>query len=140
VFGVQRSVISRDNLLDIKRLNMLSFNYLTFQKKLMMPACATPKTIADQAAIRTLFLPVPDTDFREVRDYLAEVDDLARFAPEIITAIEAWLDLHARQKKSLRLADRKFHESKTRDIPRGTCVLSVVENRVFGCPCGYPGI
>jgi len=42
---------------------------------------------------------------------------LARFAPEIITAITADLDLHARQKKSLRLADRKFFESRTRDIP-----------------------
>jgi len=93
---------------------MLAFNYLTLPKELTMPACATPKTIADQATIRNLFLPVPDTDFR---DYLAEVDDLARFAPEIITAIEADLDLHAREKKSLRLADRKFHESKTRDIP-----------------------
>jgi len=73
-----------------------------------------PKTIADQATIRNLFLPLPDTDFRE---YLAEVDDLARFAPEIITAITADLDLHARQKNSLRLADRKFFESRTRDIP-----------------------
>ena len=42
---------------------------------------------------------------------------LARFAPEIITAITADLDLHARQKNSLRLADRKFFESRTRDIP-----------------------
>jgi len=79
-----------------------------------MPACAASKTIADQATIRNLFLPLPDTDFRE---HLAEVDDLAQFAPEIITAITADLDLHARQKKSLRLVDRKFFESRTRDIP-----------------------
>jgi len=45
VFGVQRSVISRDNPFDEKRRNMLAFNYLTLQKELMMPACATPKTI-----------------------------------------------------------------------------------------------
>ena len=136
MFGVHSSVISRDNPLDITRRNILALNYLKPLKELMMPACAASKTIADQATIRNLFLPLPDTDFRE---HLAEVDDLAQFAPEIITAITADLDLHARQKKSLRLADRKFHESKTRDIPRGTCVLSVVENRVFGCPCGYPG-
>ncbi len=30
-----------------------------------MPACATPETIADQATIRNLFLPVPDTDLRD---------------------------------------------------------------------------
>ncbi len=87
---------------------MLAFNYLTLPKELMMPACATPKTIADQTTICNLFLPLPDTDFR---DYLAEVDDLARFAPEIITAINADLDLRAREKKNLRLADRKFQDN-----------------------------
>jgi hypothetical protein len=30
-----------------------------------MPACATRKTITDQATIRNLFLSVPDTDFRD---------------------------------------------------------------------------
>ncbi len=48
-----------------------------------MPACATQETIADPASMRNLILPVPDTDFRE---FLGEVDELARFAPEIITA------------------------------------------------------
>ena len=60
-----------------------------------MPACATQKMIADEPTISNLFLPVPDTD---LRDFLDEVDDLARFAPEIITAIEADLDAHARKK------------------------------------------
>jgi hypothetical protein len=79
-----------------------------------MPACATKETLTDQPTICNLFLPVPDTDFR---DFLEEVDELARFAPEIIKAIEADLDLHAREKKSLRLADRKFIESQTTDLP-----------------------
>ena len=79
-----------------------------------MPACATQKTIADQPPISNLFLPVPDTDFR---DFLDEVEELARFAPEIITAIEGDLDAHARQKKKLRLEDRKFYESRTDDFP-----------------------
>jgi len=92
---------------------MIVFNYLTLQKELMMPACATPKSLADQTTICNLFLPLPDTDFR---DYLAEVEDLARFAPEIIMAINADLDLRAREKKSLRLADRKFQESRTRKL------------------------
>ena len=38
------------------------------------------------APIINLFLPVPDTDFR---DFLDEVAELARFAPEIITAIDS---------------------------------------------------
>ena len=79
-----------------------------------MPACATQKTIADQPSISNLFLPVPDTDFR---DFLEEVAELARFAPEIIVAIEGDLDAHAREKKKLRLADRKFYESRTEDLP-----------------------
>jgi len=79
-----------------------------------MPACATQKTIADQPPISNLFLPVPDTDFR---DFMDEVEELARFAPGIITAVEADLDAHARRKKKLRLEDRKFFESQTEDFP-----------------------
>lgn len=45
------------------------------------------------------------------------MDKLARFAPEIITAIGADLDMYAREKKSLRLADRKFFESQTAELP-----------------------
>ncbi len=37
-----------------------------------MLACTTQKTITDQPAISNLFLPVPDTDFR---DFLDEVAD-----------------------------------------------------------------
>ena len=79
-----------------------------------MPACATQETIADQPSISNLFLPVPDTDFR---DFLDEVAQLLRFAPAIITAIEGDLDAHAREKKRLRLEDRKFFESQTDDLP-----------------------
>jgi len=79
-----------------------------------MPACATHKKIADQPSNRNLILPVPDTDFS---DFLDEVDELVRFAPEIITAIDDDLDAHAREKKKLRLEDRKFFESRTEDLP-----------------------
>jgi hypothetical protein len=64
--------------------------------------------------VGNLILPVPDTDFRE---FLDEVEELARFAPEIIAAIETDLDAYAREKKSLRLADKKFMESRTADLP-----------------------
>ena len=79
-----------------------------------MPARATQRTIADPPPMSNLFLPVPDTDFRE---FLEEVAELALFAPEIITAIEGDLDAHAREKKKLRLADRKFLESLTAGLP-----------------------
>ena len=65
---------------------MLVFNHLILLKELNMPACATQKTIADAAPISNLFLPVPDTDFR---DFLDEVAQLLRFAPEIIAAIDS---------------------------------------------------
>ena len=50
-----------------------------------MPACATQEKVARSAPVSNLFLPVPDTDLRA---FLDEVAELARFAPEIITAIE----------------------------------------------------
>ena len=79
-----------------------------------MPACATQEKIEQPAMVSNLFLPVPDTDLSA---FLDEVDELARFAPEIITEIEKDLDAHAREKKKLRLADRKFYESQTVDFP-----------------------
>ena len=79
-----------------------------------MPASTTRKSIADPPSISNLFLPVPDTDLRA---FLAEVAEVARFAPEIITAIENDLNAHAREKKRLRLADQKFYESQTEDLP-----------------------
>jgi len=79
-----------------------------------MTACATEWKIDENVSVGNLILPVPDTDFR---DFLEEVANLARFAPEIIEAVERDLDRHAQDKKSLRLADRKFLESRTGDLP-----------------------
>jgi len=93
---------------------MLVFNNFHPRKELTVPACATQKTITDLPPNGNLFLPVPDTDFR---DFLDEVAELLRFAPEIVTVIEGDLDAHAREKKKLRLEDRKFFESRTGDFP-----------------------
>ena len=79
-----------------------------------MPACATQDKVGENVCGGNLILPVPDTDFRE---FLDEVVELARFAPGIIGAIEKDLDCYAREKKSLRLADKKFFESGTGDLP-----------------------
>lgn len=93
---------------------MLASNNFRPRKVLNMPACATEQKIADQPPISNLFLPVPDTDFRA---FLTEVEELGRFAPEIVAAIEGDLDAHAREKKRFRLADRKFRASQTADLP-----------------------
>ena len=71
------------------------------------------------------------SDFRDVLD---ELEALARFAPEIIEAIEKDLDRNAREKKSLRLADKKFFESRTDDLP----TMNITERfgeRELGQPC-----
>jgi len=65
-----------------------------------MTACATRDKIYENVSVCNLILPVPDTDFR---DFLEEVDQLARFAPEIIALIEKDMDCYAQKKKSLRL-------------------------------------
>jgi hypothetical protein len=79
-----------------------------------MPARATQEKSNDLRCSGNLFLPVPDTD---LRDFLDEVDQLARFAPEIVEEIEKDLDAHGREKKRLRQDDRKFLESQTADLP-----------------------
>ena len=89
-----------------------------------MAACATREKIVESIPVSNLILPVPDTDFRE---FLDEVEELARFAPEIIGAIEKDLDRYAREKKSLRLADQKFFESRTDDLP----AMNITERKVL---------
>ena len=89
-----------------------------------MEACATQEKVSETGCVGHLILPVPDTDFR---DFLDEVEELARFAPEIIGAIEKDLDGYAREKKSLRLADQKFFESRTDDLP----AMNITERKVL---------
>jgi len=79
-----------------------------------MTACATKRTIEQRFLAGNLFLSAPDTDFR---DFLQEVEELSRFAPEIIPAIEKDLDIRAKEKKRIRLEDRKFYASQTRELP-----------------------
>lgn len=100
-----------------------------------MTTCATGKNIDETARICNLILPVPDTDFC---DFLEEAAKLARFAPEIIEAVDRDLDRHARERKSLRLADRKFMESRTSDLPG----MDIAERNVLAdelqLACGRP--
>ena len=100
-----------------------------------MTACATQEKIGENVCVGNLILPVPDTDFR---DFLEEELELPRFAPEIVVAIEKDLDRYAREKKSLRLADKKFFESRTDDLPamdiRERNVLAEELNLAVGRP------
>lgn len=80
-----------------------------------MPACATHKETTDHTHLGNLISPVPDTDFR---DYLDEVAELIRVAPEIVGKIEKDLDSHAQEKKRMRLEDQKFFEARTDDLPQ----------------------
>lgn len=93
---------------------MLAFNNLISLRKLNIPTRATRQKTTEIPCSGNLFSPIPDTDFR---DYLDEVDELTRFAPEIVQEIEKDLDSHARKKKRLRLEDRKFLEGQTDDLP-----------------------
>ena len=93
---------------------MLDSSSLILLKKLDTPARATQNNRTDLPCPSNLILPVPDTDFR---DFLEEVEQLARVAPEIVRGIERDLDAHAREKKRLRQEDRKFFESQTEDLP-----------------------
>jgi len=79
-----------------------------------MKACATEQTLPQQSIDGNLFLPVPDTDLGH---FIAESEQLLCFAPVILPAIEADLDTHAKEKKRLRLEDRRFFESRTPDLP-----------------------
>lgn len=79
-----------------------------------MPACATQRKVEENVCVGNIILPIPDSDFRE---FLDQVGELARYAPEIIEAIEKDLDAYAREKKKLRLEDRKFFESRTAQLP-----------------------
>ncbi len=80
-----------------------------------MTACATKKILPEKVIVGNLFLPLPDTDFR---GYLDEIEELAKSAPGIIAAIEADLDVHARQEKKIRLEDKKYLASRAADLPK----------------------
>lgn len=84
------------------------------------------KTLSDG----NLFLPVPDTDFR---DLVSETLKLIKFSPGILDAIETDQNAHALKKKELRLADQKFYAEQTAALPglcsesRDTCTPSSLD-------------
>lgn len=53
-----------------------------------------------------------------LNDFLNEIHQIARFEPAIVERIEEDLDLHAKKKKLLRLADAQFFEGQTPNLPQ----------------------
>ena len=89
-----------------------------------------PSTLTDG----NLFLPVPDTNFR---DLLAETLKLVKFDPVILISIEADQDAHALKKKELRLADQKYFAEQTALLP-GVCPETELSTGPSGLDVGRP--
>ena len=79
-----------------------------------MKACAAHHNLPSSTPVGNLFLPVPDTEFH---DFLVHIDELVKFAPEILEAIERDLDKRGKKKKKGRLTDKRFAEEMTGELP-----------------------
>jgi hypothetical protein len=62
-----------------------------------------------------VFLTAIDT---QLNDFLNEIHQIASLAPSIVERIDEDLDLHAKKKKLLRLADAQFLAGQTADVPK----------------------
>lgn len=79
-----------------------------------MKACAAHHNLPSSTPVGNLFFPVPDTEFH---DFLEQTDELVKFAPEILEAIERDLDEYGKKKKKVRLADKQYAEEMTGELP-----------------------
>jgi hypothetical protein len=62
-----------------------------------------------------VFLTPIDT---RLNDFLTEIHQIACLEPSIVERIDEDLDLHAKKKKLLRLADAQFLAGQTADLPK----------------------
>lgn len=99
-----------------------------------MTTRATQNELTSPLLDDNLFLPVPDTNFR---DLVAETLKLIKFSPEILSSIEADQDAHALKKKELRLADQKFFAEQTAPLP-GVCLEPAPAVVPSGLDAGRP--
>src|ERR1700740_3830384 len=76
-----------------------------------------PATVPDLAnrPRQLVFLTPIDS---QLNDFLNEIHQIARFEPSIVQRIDEDLDLHAKKKKLLRLADAEFLAGQTLDLPK----------------------
>jgi hypothetical protein len=76
-----------------------------------------PATVPDRAnrPRQLVFLTPIDS---QLNDFLKEIHQIARSEPSIVERIDEDLDLHAKKKKLLRLADAEFLAGQTLDLPK----------------------
>jgi hypothetical protein len=86
--------------------------------------------VSNLATCRRLPATVPDLTNRprqlifltsldsQLNDFLNEIHQIARWEPSIVERIDEDLDLHAKKKKLLRLADAQFLAGQTADLPK----------------------
>ena len=82
-----------------------------------------PATVPDLAnrPRQLVFLTPIDS---QLNDFLSEIHQIVRFEPSIVERIDEDLDLHAKKKKLLRLADAQFLAGQTLDLPKLQLQLS----------------
>jgi transposase, IS5 family len=76
-----------------------------------------PATVPDLANRPRQLVFLTPIDSR-LNDFLNEIHLIARFEPSIVERIDEDLDLHAKKKKLLRLADAQFLAGQTLDLPK----------------------
>jgi IS5 family transposase len=74
----------------------------------------------------------------QLHHFLSEAHKLVRGAPEILDRIAADLQAHARKKKILREADRRFRESQTADLPALQIELRPIDPGQVSLETGRP--
>ena len=100
-----------------------------------MVVSASQQKLSPITPVSNLFLTVPDTDFS---DFLMEIDQLAQFAPEILIAIQKDLDDDSIKQKKLRLADKRFYEEMTMDLPNLVINRNRLESETITIEIGCP--
>src|SRR6202521_3960551 len=74
----------------------------------------------------------------QLNDFLNEIHQIARFEPSIVERIDQDLDLHAKRKKLLRLADAEFLAGQTLDLPKLQLQLRELEIDKIELETGRP--
>jgi transposase, IS5 family len=74
----------------------------------------------------------------QLNDFLNEIHQIARFEPSIVERIDEDLDLHAKKKKLLRLADAEFLAGQTLDLPKLQLQLRELEIDKIELETGRP--
>jgi hypothetical protein len=73
-----------------------------------------------------------------LNDFLNEIHQIACFEPSIVEHIDEDLDLHAKKKKLLRLADVEFLAGQTLDLPKLQLQLSELKIDKIQLETGRP--